>query len=450
LRLLALAAKIPPPPAWRNKFAFGCTGVEKGRHTGTMGKLNNDRVPSETLAYATAPGLRPSEAGQCVMSVCLWGDTPKRFDCRSAKNGSPLLAMALDVIRTSGGLPGTEQQDLLSASFPDIKSGLLSARRIQWALEGLAEYDPYKSAMASVLVDYEDGLARPGGALNREWALGLDRQTGSRGKIFLSQRVSEAVEGLPSLSWEDSPLAGFRSWTWKAAQPPASFAADEQAVMGMIQAAGRSDPVLLTSPRPLPPSPPTGPAHDFSPVSNPTLGRPDPPSYAAESPSAGKSLRIPILAGSAAVVVIGAALVFLLGHKTPPQNGTPAQGVTPAQSASPGSAPPAQAAAHPIKQGQSETHHKPSLLERLEPKKPVKEEPAVAPPPTVVEAHCDLTDEDIQRSLARADRYMHDGDLSNAKAAYLHVMGCPASKAKAQEGLSRIQKMAAQNGSPNP
>jgi hypothetical protein len=408
-----------------------------------MGKPNKDRVPSETLAYATAPGLRPSEAGQCVLSVCLWGEAPKRLDCRSGKNGSPLLAMALDVIRSSGGLPGTEQQDLLSASFPDIKSGLLSARRIQWALEGLAEYDPYKSTMASVLVDYEDGLARPGGPLNREWALSLDRQTGSRGKIFLSQRVSDAVEGLPSLSLEDSPLVGFRSWTWKAAQPPASFAADEQAVMGMIHAAGRSDPVVLTSPRPLSPPPPSGPVHDFGPVSSPTLGRPDPPSYAAESPSGGKSLRIPILAGSAAVVVIGVALVFFLGHKTPPQNGTPAQAVTPAQNASPGSAPPAQAA-RPAKQGQPEPHHKPSLLERLEPKKAVKEEPVVAPPPPAVESHCDLTDEDIQRSLARADRYMHDGDLSNAKAAYLHVMGCPASRAKAQEGLSRIERMAAQ------
>jgi hypothetical protein len=406
-------------------------------------------VPSETLAYATAPGLRPSEAGQCVLSVCLWGEAPKRLDCRSGKNGSPLLAMALDVIRSSGGLPGTEQQDLLSASFPDIKSGLLSARRIQWALEGLAEYDPYKSTMASVLVDYEDGLARPGGPLNREWALSLDRQTGSRGKIFLSQRVSDAVEGLPSLSLEDSPLVGFRSWTWKAAQPPASFAADEQAVMGMIHAAGRGDPVVLTSPRPLPPPPPSAPVHDFRPVQTATLGRPDPPSYAAESPSAGKSLRIPILAGSAAVVVIGVALVFFLGHKTPRLNGTPAQAVTPAQNASPGSALPAQAARQ-AKQGQPEPHHKPSLLERLEPKKIAKEEPAVAPPPPVVEAHCDLTDEDIQRSLARADRYMHDGDLSDAKAAYLHVLNCPASRAKAQDGLSRIQRMAAQNGSPNP
>ena len=422
--------------------------VEKGRHTGTMGKLNKDRVPSETPEYATTPGLRPSEAGQCVLSVCLWGDAPKRLDCRSAKNGSPLLAMALDVIRTSGGLPGTEQQDLLSANFPDIKSGLLSARRIQWALEGIAEYDPFKSAMASILVDYTDGSPRPGGPLNREWALSLDRQTEIRGKIFLSQRVSEAVEGLPSLSLEDSAIAGFRSWSWNPAHPPASFAGDEQAVLGMIRAAGRGDPVLLTSPRPLPASASNPPVQDFSTVQTPTLGRPHPTTHETELPAAGKSLRIPILAGSAAVLVVGVALLFFLGHKTPTQSAPTVQNATPAQSTTPGSAPPAQAA-HPIKPGSLEPHHKPSLLERLEPKKAVKEEPAVAPPPPVVEAHCDLTDEDIQRSLARADRYMHDGDLSNAKAAYLHVMGCPASRAKAQEGLSRIQRMAAQNGSPN-
>src|SRR5882672_9047011 len=168
-----------------------------------MGKLEKDRVPGETLAYATASRPRTPGAGQCVLSVCLWGDGPKRLDCRSATNGSPLLGMALDVIRTSGGIPAPEAPDLLSASFPDIKSGLLSARRIQWALEGLAEYAQFKSAMVSVLVDYTDASPGPAWQSSREWALSLDRQTGSRGKIFLSQRVSETVEGLPSLSLED-------------------------------------------------------------------------------------------------------------------------------------------------------------------------------------------------------------------------------------------------------
>jgi hypothetical protein len=407
-----------------------------------MGKLNKDRVPGETLAYATAPGLRPSEAGQCVLSVCLWGDGPRRLDCRSAKNGSPLLGMALDLIRTSGGMPGTEEPDLLSASFPDIKSGLLTARRIQWALEGLAEYDPFKSAMASILVDYTDGLRRPEGPLNREWAMNLDRQTGTRGKIFLSQRVGETVEGLPSLGLEDSAIAGFRSWSWKAAQPPASFAADEQAVLGMIRAAGRSDPVVLTSPRPLPPPPPSAPIHDFSPVQPSTLGRSGTTAYyESDSPTPSKSLRIPILAGSGAALLVGIALLLFFSHKTPTPSASPAQNVTPTQNAGPASAPSAQAA----QPAQLEPHRKPSsLLDRLVPKKAVKEEPAVAPPPAT-EAHCDLTDEDIQRSLARADRYMHDGDLSDAKAAYLHVLGCPASRAKAQEGLNRIQRMAAQN-----
>src|SRR5258708_1835096 len=176
-----------------------------------MGKLEKDRVPGETLAYAAASGPRTPGAGHCVLSVCLWSEGSKRLDCRSAKHNSPLLGMALDVIRTSGGTPAPEEPDLLSASFPDIKSGLLSARRIQWALEGLAEYDPFRNAMASVLVDYTDGSPRPVGQSNREWALSLERQTGSRGKIFLSQRVSETVEGLPSLNMEDSPLASFRS-----------------------------------------------------------------------------------------------------------------------------------------------------------------------------------------------------------------------------------------------
>ncbi len=410
-----------------------------------MAKPDKNRVPGETRAYATAPGQHPSAAWPCVVSVCLWGDLSKRLDCRYSKSNSPLVAMTLDVTRTSGGLPAPEETDLLSASFPDIKSGLLSARRIQWAIEGLTEYEPLKGAGASILVDYIDGPPRSAGPLNREWAQNLDRQRANPGQIFLSQRVCETVEGLPSMSLEVPNTTGLRSWTWKTDQPTASFAADEQAVLGMIHAAGRNDPVVLTSPRLIPAPSSSTSIPDLRPIQTSSLGRADTASFEAPSPPATKSMRLPIMIGSAAALVVGVGLVFFFNHKPSTPGALPAQSSTPAQSAGPSSTPPVPAA-HP---GQPETHRKaPSLLDRLVPKKPAVEEPKTATPP--VEARCDLTDEDIQRSLARADRYMHDGDLSNAKAAYLHVLDCPASRAKAQDGLSRIQRMAAQRGSPNP
>jgi hypothetical protein len=77
----------------------------------------------------------------------------------------------------------------------------------------------------------------------------------------------------------------------------------------------------------------------------------------------------------------------------------------------------------------------------------VTAEPKPAPAPAAV--HCDLTEEEIQRTLARADRYSHAGDLDDARAAYQHVLSCPSAHERAQEGLIRIQRMAAQKGSPD-
>jgi hypothetical protein len=378
------------------------------------------------------------------MSVCLWSGPSKRLDCRQSKNNSPVLGLVADVIRSSGGSPAGEDADLLTAGFPDLMSGLLCARRIQWGIEGLAEYDGFKGYGATILVDSSDELPVRVGQSNREWAKSLDREGADRGQVLVSRGASESLEGLPGVSLEAGPTESLRRWNWKTPQPAATYSSDEQAVLAMIQAAGRSDPFVASSTHSVAAPASTAATGQTRYEQTRSLGRVD-DGQEPNSPPQRKLPLVPILIGSAAVLIIGIVLLFFFSHKAPVQTTAVVQGEVPAHNTAAGSVVPPQG----TRDSRTDAHPKaPSLLSRLVPKKTAKSETASAPPPVPVDSHCDLTEEDIQRSLDRADRYMHGGDLSNAKAAYLHVLGCPTAKAKAQDGLIRIQRMAAQNGSP--
>jgi hypothetical protein len=392
-----------------------------------MAKHDKDRVPGETLADSSAPGPRAPMGKSSVVGVCLWSAGPKRLDCRISKNNSPLLGLVFDLIRASGGHPKAENPEFLSASFSDVPSGLLCARRIQWAVEGLAENEPFKGAVATVLVD---AVETP----NHEWPVNLGREFTGQGRILLSPSVVEFVDGQPGVALETATTEGFRSWSWKTSNLTATSARDEQAVLGMIQAAGRSDPSASRVAPAVPQPPANSPVRAVSNVPR------RPQEVVAEakdefvSPGAGKSSRMPILVGSAAALLVGIALFFFFLHKSPVQSAIPVQ------TAAPGSTLPTQEA-RPEKP--ESRPRQAAAKDSSNPKKTPKDE--LPPPQKPAESRCDLTAEEIQRSLNRAELYMHGGDLPSARAAFQHVIGCPSAREKAQEGLSRIQRMAASN-----
>jgi len=157
--------------------------------------------------------------------------------------------------------------------------------------------------------------------------------------------------------------------------------------------------------------------------------------------------------GAVAAVLIAVAVIFFLTRKSPVQSAVPnspaaGQETHPAQGTAPPAPAPAAAQNQPGHAGAPSTQSKHTKLgDVLKKLTPGADQKAAVPP--VVASHCDLTEEDIQRSLARADRYMDNGDLADARAGYQHVQGCPSARDRAQAGLERIRKMAALNGSPN-
>jgi hypothetical protein len=395
---------------------------------------DKDRVPDEMGTHSSMPGLPQEASRPGVLLIRLWSTASRKLDCRPSKSNSPLLSLVLDLIRSSGGRSGTESADSLSASFPDVRAGMLCARRIQWATEGLTEYDAFRGAAAAILVDSANGSAQASGPANQPWEV-------DPGKIVVARSVCELIDGLPGVALGEATADGRSEWSWKTSHANASYATDEQAVLGMIQAAGRSDPgssatQAETTTAPARASSRESPSREspngeFGNPAAPSLGRHE-DTGRETSPRTGKSSRMPILIGSGAVLVIGVvALLFAFTRKAPVQSAVP-------------SAPAPVSEAQPVEPAPKQAPAKTAPAA----KKPAKVEvrPAV---PTPVVSHCDLTDQEIQRSLARADLYLHGGDLSNARATYQHVLGCPSAHEKAQDGLNRIQRMAAQNGNPN-
>lgn len=413
-----------------------------------MANQDKDRVSEETLAPSAAAGFAETGPRPGVLAVRLWSAAGKRIDCRAAKSVPPLLGLVRDLVRASGGVIGSENADSVSASFSDVVTGLQCARRIQWAVEGLTEYDPFRGAAAAILLDAGNSGQRLASISSEDW--GAADPGSIQGKILLRGGASEALEGVPGVTLGQATTGGWREWAWKSGPANASFATDEQTVLGMLRAAGRADPAAAVA---VPNSADNSAAAQTrvfgsasASISARELATSGSGAETGTSAGAGKGLRIPMVAGAVAVLLIAVAVVFFLTRRSPVQSATPS---TPP--AGQRAAPPTQVPAIvPNPPGHANAPNPPSkhmklsdVLKKLAP----ADQKATTPPP--VTSRCDLTEEDIQRSLARADRYMHDGDLDEARAAYQHVLGCSTAHERAQEGLIRIQKMAAQNGSPN-
>jgi hypothetical protein len=383
-----------------------------------------------------------------VLAVRLWSAAGKRLDCRWSRSSGPLSGLVVDTIRASGGVTGAENGDFIAASFVDVTTGLQCARRIQWAVEGLSEYEATRGAAAAILVDAgEPGqqLAAPGA---QEWE-GVDA-----GKIVLRGGACEALDGVPGVALGAATAAGWREWGWRSSAANASFASDEQSLLGMLRTAGRSDPAAGATAAGEDAA--GAPTRVFSGAM--ATGAARQPAFAESEtaqPGFSRFLKMPIVAGAVAALLLVVVVVFFLTRKSPVQSAAPSTPAGQESHSTPGATPAGSAPAaaqnqpaHASTPNATPKHTKlTDMLKKLTPGGDQKT--VVAPPLPVVASSCGLTDEVIQRSLARADQYLNSGDLTDARASYQHVVGCPSARDRAQAGLERIRKMAALNGAPN-
>jgi hypothetical protein len=398
-----------------------------------MLNLNDDRTSDQTLANFSAPERgRVSGAGAVLSIRVCAGKTGEIFN--SAADGSTANCLVSDVIRGSGGVPRPGRGRMLIADFPNVQEAVLAARRLQWALEGLAESEACKEGAAAILVQSMDEASNEG-------LVYRTLESAQAGKILLSRSVYGYVDGVPGLKLGGSSNEDWHDLSWRGGpDDSSSFAADERSVLGLIRAAGREDPGSGKSNAPVArpgPAPvkreireePKADAHET--VIRPRSDR--------EPPIEGSKKRPLILIAGALVICSVALAIYFLRPKPLEPDSVPA-----ARQPAPTANQPELPKAPPTGLTPAPVPSQDALTPQNPPPKPVPESPTgtqAGVPPPAPRGACEVNERNVEGILARADALMHDGQLSQAKANYLEVQGCASARGKAQAGLARVNQL---------
>ena len=409
---------------------------ENGRLVNKMANKRQDRVSGPALSHPSASASdtagmngHPAAARGIVLSLCLRTlDSSGSPAAVSWAPETPAAALAVDIVTASGGAPDASQGIILPSRFVNPQSALLAARRLQWALEGMAETTRSRVTAAIAIYSLEDPAAASAVPALESLA---------PGQVLLSSQIADAVQQLPGLVVNPSLNGSWRALQWQAQNAPASLAVDEQSVLGLIRGLGRQDP-CAPRPEPAPTATPSTTGMGETPGG---LGRSVLESE-AEQPFWKKPWIIVSAAG--AVVVLVAALVI-------PAMVSGKHSKTPAADAAPTTVTPAP---------QSTTAPQPTPLEKPHDQKPLskigkqsrteaKAAAVTEPPPQPKPAAgpCVLTEGEIPRSLDRAQSLMYAGKLEAAQDAYQRLVGCPSVRDKAAEGLRLVKQRIAAQGS---
>lgn len=380
----------------------------------------------------------PAAPRGIVLSICLRTlDSSGSLAAVSWASEAPATALAVDIITASGGAPDVLQGMVLPSRFFNAQSALLAARRLQWALEGLAE-TTRSSVTASIAIYAPEDPAAASGPPTLESL--------APGQVLLSSQIAAAVHQLPGVVMNPSLNGNWRALQWQSQRAPASLAVDEQSVLGLIRTLGREDPC--------PALPEPAPAAQIPVVTSTPTGIKETPGGLGRSvlePEAQPLWKKPwiMVSAAAAVVVLAAALVI-------PAMVSGNHAKTPAPAAAPTTvSPPTQPVTTPLNPVEPMTSAKPR--EQKPPVQPGKRPRTDAKPPAVSELQpqakpspgsCNLTEGEIPRSLARAQSLMYAGKLEAAQDAFQRLVGCPSARDKAAEGLRLVKlRIAAQSSS---
>jgi hypothetical protein len=407
-------------------------------------------VPDRTLSKASAPEVQagapaanPASQRAFVLAVRLFASDDNSAPVGVSWNSAGSAAtLALDLMKASGGTRDPGGDAVVTAGFPNLQSALLTARRLQWALEGLG--GEAGNATATILVH----SAEDPSAASAQAAL----EKASPGRILLGSSVAESVYQLPNIMLRDAAgPGGWREMLWRSAAA-ANPVADELSMLRQIREMGREDPCPAELQAPAPRvvtatvRPDVSPAAPEDDLLGPTRREPDPP------PATKKWL---IVGGAAvAVVVFGAVLIpFLMSGNHAKTTAPPAAPSTSTAAQSPSSPEPAPAPvpttptvqpAPPAKEPSTKPVRTPSV------KQPRTDQAGDSVPQPKPSGKCDLTAAEIPRSLDRADNFLHAGKLEEAQVVYERLLGCPGAREKAQAGLKLVKQRIVMQGSSGP
>lgn len=379
-----------------------------------------DRIATQTLAL---DAVKLNSAG-AVAIIRVWinreGDPPMEFFSQELNVAACLTA---DLVATSGGDVVYSRGQILVATFSGTPAGVLTARRLQWAFQGLLEIDRFAGLASAVLVKASGDLQREG-VLD---ALFLVEQA-APGKILLDEKACLVLDDLPGLETEPTARSDIRALLWRRPEAESASIADEQTSFRQLIEQGRGVPLKE------PAADAKGDSHGTAALGHSSQNRAD--GDTAHSRWNSKWL---IWGASAAALLCAAGLAAIAFHRqtpaTPPTPVPQMTVVTPGPSPAPPASSPTPA------------------TQQQKPEAPIPNPPG----PDASKAHpkgqtedtsgekqstvaCDLSSAGIPRMLARAENSLHGGKLDDAQRDFQSVLACDRSNAKAQEGLRLVRE----------
>jgi hypothetical protein len=384
-----------------------------------MAELQHDRTLGQTATHILAVDGRGPFAADAVVSIRQWinGDDQSPSELL-AETLSPAACLTVDTLVASGGTVIQGQGRNLIATFPDVSTGILAARRLQWAFEGLSEAGQFAgSAVAVVVHSSKDLPDKPS-----DDAISAPLEYALRGQILLSENASRLLDDLHVMTCEPTPNPAYHALAWRQSESPSSGTADEQILFRNIKEQGDRD---------------AGPSAEAIFESWDILSGTEEelPGKTGAPPGVLKRSPWLIWGGSAFAVVFAVGVIAIALHRAPvPPPPAPIHTII--------ATPPVQV--NSVPKTPSPLPEKPAVV--IKPAAVAVSKPdflKAAPkkthedPETQSTGACDMPQVAIARVLNRANTWLHAGKLDDAERAYKNLLGCD--KSDAQAGLQQVR-----------
>jgi hypothetical protein len=404
---------------FRRRDARGCkVGVQ-----GKMAVSTQSRKAERAATQNPAETLESPSPREACLSVRLWS-APSDSDSGPApslwENDNPAACLTLDLIAASGGLPTARREEVLVASFSTFQSAAITARRLQWAVQGFTESEEPQATSLALLIHSADEGAAESVAEDAFHSL----SQASSGTILLTEKASQPFDRQPGFPLQVAAGDGLWELAWSRPEDHFSRSEDDEFLTRIaaeqgVQEAAPEQPVPQPANEAVAEEYRTG-SHRTGSYRQPSVDEPPQKSW----------IKIGGLA-LAAVVVLVIAVYFFSGKSNP----APATNQTAKESSAQPKHAAAQEPASTAKTPKNASKPEAQQAQETQPEKPRQVEPPAPKPSRENNGRCDLDSSQYGGLIAQAEKNRGRGKYADAIRQFTAVLACDPGNAKAREGL---------------
>jgi hypothetical protein len=198
-------------------------------------KQTRDSAQAASEKHPTTGSLPVAET---YLSIRLWNSNgPGPPTPLPLESDSPVVSLAADLIAASKGAPVSNRDGLLVTSFHAVLPAVSTARRLQWAIQGLAEGRDLRGTSIAVLIHYAHDLpVNTGDTAVRD---ALNHAT--PGQILLTESIGKSFDDLPGFPSKPLDKSGLRELLWRAPEAQSTRSFDEQVLTQLLEQQGLQD-----------------------------------------------------------------------------------------------------------------------------------------------------------------------------------------------------------------